>query len=226
MQNTENQTRRRKTASEVLNGFGINRNTGKNLMMRLATAISYRNGRPIAPSLVVNINNTQRARRINSMNKRNREFAHTLVGFHLPNKTTNLTTENLEKLTKNINAEIEKLAKQKRSGSPNNNRSLHPAAVANARRVNLQKKIANASSLNAQTEAARALANRYSKMYPLGNNNAKRLINRFFFNKITNQKRINAAQKNINKIVPSRLMTTRKNRFATFLNILKRQTQR
>jgi hypothetical protein len=223
MQNTANQTRRRKTASEVLNGFGINRNIGKNLMMRLATAISYRNGRPIAPSLVVNNNNTQRARRINFMNKRNREFAHTLVGFHLPNKTTDLTTENLKKLTKNINAEIEKLkklAEQKRSGSPNKPIILHPATQ------KLVNTVTNYSSLNAQTEAARALANRYSKMYPLGNNNEKRLIKRFFFNKITNQQRINAAQRNINKIVPSRLMTTRKNRFATFLNILKRQTQR
>lgn len=94
------------------------------------------------------------------------------------------------------------------------NRSLHPATQ---KMVNT---VVNYSRINAQQTAARALANRYSKMYPLGNNNEKRLIKRFFLNN-TSQKRINEAQKNINKIVPSSFMTTRKRRFARFLNLLR-----
>jgi hypothetical protein len=97
----------------------------------------------------------------------------------------------------------------------NNNRSLHPATR------KLVNTVTNYNRENAQQRAARNLANRYSKMYPLGNNNEKRLISRFFYNQITNPQRINAAQKNINKIVPSGLMTTRKGRFAKFLKLLR-----
>jgi hypothetical protein len=129
--------------------------------------------------------------------------------------------EKMLRMLNNLNQTNEVLKKKRRARELlnmlepiRNSGSLHPATQ---KMVNT---VVNYSRINAQQTAARALANRYSKMYPLGNNNEKRLIKRFFLNN-TSQKRINEAQKNINKIVPSSFMTTRKRRFARFLNLLR-----